>query len=403
MYNGVVEALERGAFCLVSKLPYENMSKDMFPAFTYRIRKPKDLGQSLSAYVNVLKKQDSSISSLFEITAENGIDSELISIDKLDGYLTDQTQGLAIGQNTIKVVDITRKKYEVNSFSLDFELSDEHGKFKELSSIVEKRECLGSVAVFTGAANAIFFQHALSAIEPDPEGGFRTNEDTEAGFNPVADMRNRDITGISSLSDCYMPSLVQVASCDCLDMPMNGFRDNDYTVSRNAVSFFPPVNWLANGMLDSTQFRRVGLVVYRLERDIANDKVIRFVPVEAYTGQLDKTAKDPQSGASDYLCDIVNRESNYIRVFANVKQDSDWKGAVASIVRRQVFPIAGFYEKECEKKIDFQNSITGPLNMVLDRMRDPNQVPLDIVVDAGMSNIAQFVKEFQQDGPPIDA
>ena len=53
----------------------------------------------------------------------------------------------------------------------------------------------------------------------------------------------------------------------------------------------------------------------------------------------------------------------------------------------------GFYhDDENEKTIDYTNSIIKPLSLVFDKLKDMNQLRIDLVVDAGVSNIAQFVK-----------
>lgn len=48
----------------------------------------------------------------------------------------------------------------------------------------------------------------------------------------------------------------------------------------------------------------------------------------------------------------------------------------------------GFYEIYCRKLISFKNSIVDPLTRMLDNASNPNVLPLDILVDAGVSNIA---------------
>ena len=48
----------------------------------------------------------------------------------------------------------------------------------------------------------------------------------------------------------------------------------------------------------------------------------------------------------------------------------------------------GFYKEDCAKDISFNASIMKPLTTLLDKAANANHVPIDIVVDAGMSNIA---------------
>ena len=55
----------------------------------------------------------------------------------------------------------------------------------------------------------------------------------------------------------------------------------------------------------------------------------------------------------------------------------------------------GLYEADCKKDIFVRgysnaghNDITDSLTKILDVCKDPNQIPIDIVLDAGVSNIA---------------
>ena len=52
----------------------------------------------------------------------------------------------------------------------------------------------------------------------------------------------------------------------------------------------------------------------------------------------------------------------------------------------------GFYKIDCAKNISFIDSIVNPMTVMLDKASNSNLVPIDIVVDAGMSNIAQLTK-----------
>ena len=59
----------------------------------------------------------------------------------------------------------------------------------------------------------------------------------------------------------------------------------------------------------------------------------------------------------------------------------------------------GFYKVDCMKDISYMQSVMNPLTTILDKASNVNVVPIDLVVDAGMSNIAQLAK--QADGQVI--
>lgn len=52
----------------------------------------------------------------------------------------------------------------------------------------------------------------------------------------------------------------------------------------------------------------------------------------------------------------------------------------------------GFYKRDCAKRISYATSIMKSLTTVLENAANKNTLPLDIVADAGMSNIAQLAK-----------
>lgn len=52
----------------------------------------------------------------------------------------------------------------------------------------------------------------------------------------------------------------------------------------------------------------------------------------------------------------------------------------------------GFYKVDCKKIINYVESIAMPLTRVLDAASNRDTLPLDLVVDAGMSNIANAAR-----------
>jgi hypothetical protein len=56
----------------------------------------------------------------------------------------------------------------------------------------------------------------------------------------------------------------------------------------------------------------------------------------------------------------------------------------------------GFYKKQIKKIISYNDSIIKPLNYILDKAANINTVPLDLLVDAGISNISFLAKYFNR-------
>lgn len=168
----------------------------------------------------------------------------------------------------------------------------------------------------------------------------------------------------------------------------------DETVSRAAANSFPIIKFLGDKILDKTYLKQIGLVVFKATKDEANGSRVLFTPVEAFVGSLDRNSKDPVTKASNYIGNLVNASSRYVNFFANVKTDQYYDAAATIAALGQNAPVLGFAKRECVKTITEFESIYQPLNRIFDRLQDPNQVNIDIVADAGVSTIAQFVKEF---------
>ena len=83
-------------------------------------------------------------------------------------------------------------------------------------------------------------------------------------------------------------------------------------------------------------------------------------------------------------------------MFSTVRQDK-LDNAKATFTARQKAISLGFFKQETYKHIDYVESIVQPLSRVLDRLQDPNQIQLDLMVDAGLANVAQFVSDYGDD------
>lgn len=88
------------------------------------------------------------------------------------------------------------------------------------------------------------------------------------------------------------------------------------TVSQEANSYFPTIEFDGE-RFDRTHMKKIGVVVYRMYMDPAEGNKVNFEPVEAYAGSLCRTDKDPNTGATTFIDDIINSQSRYINFFSN--------------------------------------------------------------------------------------
>ena len=174
--------------------------------------------------------------------------------------------------------------------------------------------------------------------------------------------------------------------------------DGQMTLSRSAALRFPEIT-RRDGRYDSDMLKRVGVVVYQMYVDRSNDSRISFSAVEAFVGSLNRKAVDPISKSSTFLDTMINQKSRHIRFFSNVRFSENGNANLYDTDTASIFVASqndavslGLYLSDSEKLISVKNSINGAIDHILDSNRDVNTSDVDIVVDAGVSNIGQFIK-----------
>lgn len=175
----------------------------------------------------------------------------------------------------------------------------------------------------------------------------------------------------------------------------------------------------------------VTLVVCQLAISKANDNKISMTILESFSGSIDKNAKD-ESGNSTYIQTVVNSEetgSSYVRMFVNytsyLTQDVDtWtketdefgvttfahvskfaktNETTATLVSPKTITekswwtntndcmSIGFTEEQTKKYIAY-STITASLEAIFDFLSNVDETEIDLVVDAGLSTIANYIK-----------
>lgn len=212
------------------------------------------------------------------------------------------------------------------------------------------------------------------------------------------------------------------------------------------MQLFPTVNLLQDGSFDREYLKCIGIVVFKGFVDAENGNKVRFEPVESFVGELKKDAKNSVTGASKFIDDIVNTNSNYIEVYSNcfnatatseketvaasapltiktTMLKSTKKSALSSdaddvkeyslnaysmpfsatpneasdsidydaidifyVQNLSGFSI-GFVENTTNKKVSAKSIFTA-LDKVFDKTKNINERQIDLVVDAGIANIA---------------
>ena len=285
--------------------------------------------------------------SFIRITADENALS-LMGFDEYDKYLIGDSNK---DDDTIKIVDITRGKYEKDKLAEDEELSS--------------REYLGIVPVLMTAPNALWYQNII--------------EHSSSNF------RSYNIVSEISASTNLVP-------LDHVEVPISAVSENGNSLGRVAAGYFPKIEYFSPTSLDNTLFHKVGVVVFKMGIDTANSNMISLTPVEAFVGSLNRKEKDLITNTTDFLEDIVNNQSNFINLFVNIS-DSTMKECLKAstfIIENQPAFSLGFSSVDCEKNISVK-LLEDSLQLIFDKLQNPNLLKIDVVADCGTSNIAQYI------------
>lgn len=453
-YNGVREILDRGGIALAAKLPYDNGSFGRYAFKQYKISaKPIQFGSSIDFDAKTLREchdmldtilkkygRSDDISnpnkmwkavcsllatqfaglSLDEIDeprvkdlvdslrvivksindnplnllyyTDNQLTSCMTIEDCCDGYDTlDNLDHLLTGsrstlKNSMRIYDISRTQYQA------YDLEECVTSLVEDDSerrVVATNDCLGIIPVVTTAANAMWFQNILSFSSS-------LSSTSESSMSAIASFYN-PVHGFGTIlgGSCKELAISSLISTDFSNLssfatkPMASNSIDEDSVSKDTVSMFPEINWRDHLHLENDTFKKIGIVVLQAYKDTANGNHMSFKVLEAFTGTLDKTSKDQLTHSSMFIDDVVNSRSRYIRVFSNADRVS-LQQASTIVVKNQTATSLGFYKVQCRKLVNCITTIQEALSKILESCRDPNSIPLDLIVDAGVSNLAQL-------------
>ena len=310
-----------------------------------------------------IKKADPTIKSYLTINSES--DVELKSIEEIDGYATGETP---VRTNRIVIVDKTRGT-----------LGTAYAK----ASNGSQKELVGIIPVITTAANALYVQALLDT----GDSGISKYNAVRTATTLYADSMLSN--GISA------PYEIDYEAGDAA-IPFMSDSAGNYTVSEMAADSFPSIHFTSEGVLDRQNMKKIGVVVLRAFLDPGEGNKVNYDIVEAFAGELDKEAKDPNTGASTFIDDLVNSQSEYIELYSNCFNQTATRKKYSEmdllVVNPQKAGDLGFYQYMVKKNISLTDSILKALPLVWEKNEDINEKQIDIVCDAGVSNIAQFIK-----------
>lgn len=362
-YNAAAEQIGRGGVFVGMKLPYDNSMKDNYKYVDYSV--------SISSLANLTSLSDLiSISSSFDTSKPIAVLSCLSSSTESIEDLDDQIVGnkAAVREGTFRIVDITHQKYSVLQKPSLNAVQSEIKQLHAEPSMVWTNECLGLVPIVVTPTNAMIEQGIVQS-------------NSISAYNAVGSMEFE--VADSSFISAYPENIVS-----CLSMPMSSDDTNSMTLSKTLAKQFPTISYDSEYQLEQSTLGLVMVVVMQAYQDPSNDNNISFKLLEKHVGSLDKTAKD-SSGKSLFIDDIINDSSSCIKFFSKVNP-RQLQTASTSYICNQAARSLGFFMLESRKLIN-ANAVQDKIKKALAKCSNQNTLPLDLVVDAGITNIAQLV------------
>lgn len=410
-YNAAKEVFAKGGRTITSKIPYDNDSKDKFAFTIYRssgqllsidygtAENPSpffdllSIDQTISSYIELESVDKDELYTMLTTNFGVGDRTGLMTMDQYDSLLVGSKKA---NPNTLYIVDIARNKYSKDPNIQDLE-------------VYQTRNYLGYVPVVVSPMNAMYFQNLISNHSEEITAFFDENFFNIAKeFQTIENIGEITVDGLTATSERInqLPDGIK----ENFAIPIESSETMSETVSKIASKYFPLIKFYEENKLDRTYLKQIGIVVFKMVSDTSNEGKINFIPVESFLGSLNRKAKDPITGKNIFIDNIVNERSEYINVFSNFDFEqeeiityngyverskalvsSPYDKAATYLISNQTITSLGFFLSQCSKFISAK-TIENTLEMILDNCKDPNTIPIDIVCDAGVSNIAQYME-----------
>jgi hypothetical protein len=176
------------------------------------------------------------------------------------------------------------------------------------------------------------------------------------------------------------------------------------TISFQANEYFSTIEFDTNtNTFKRDNLKDIGVIVFKAYLNASEGNKISFEPVEAFCGSLYKDDKDINTGVTKFIDTIINTSSNYIYFFSNCfnskARKTDYLNELDMLLvsPTDFASMLGFYESQTKEEISLQKSIYDGMNTCFEKVSDINERDIDIVCDAGVSNIASFIKAVYDD------
>ena len=165
------------------------------------------------------------------------------------------------------------------------------------------------------------------------------------------------------------------------------------STSETMMKYFPTVDFVEDGAQVSNEFSDwIGVLVSRTTANPNANGDLDVSIIEAWTGSIKSDAKDTATGRSVYIGDIINGGSEYITWYATVpnNQPLDYITETDCLYAKpQNIQLASFSTAESTKIIKGREVVNN-IKTTLEKVSNIDERQIDVVVDAGLSTIAQY-------------
>ena len=366
-FNTCSEAIKREKTVLyATRLPYKNDAGTTYNGVKYSIKTLDEL-TGLTGYTGI-------------------IGDDLTAIAAADPTLSAEHYAKIANSEQITVNSEWLEKLRSNEVmpdSNDFIIIDKNQELLQKIPVDAEhmtdndRYLIGLLPIVTTATNALYYQKMINAQLSDATTYEATRKLKCQVFNKLS-------------NDIDSSMLVYPTSIEDLDP-----NDKDaLTLSKYATGFFPSIYSRADGSFDRDRLKNIGVVIFKGWVDAESGNKIKYEPVEAFAGSLKSDDVDPVTGVSRFIDDIINTNSKTIEFYSNCFNDDkiDYESTALLDANELTSYAIGFTEIQAkDKNVDF-NLILQSLDKIFEKNKDINEKQIDLVVDAGVSNIAQFNK-----------
>ena len=343
LYYSVNQILSQTGRCFIGKIPYQNAATGIYYKNTYSVATSSPISTAF-APSSAYKASDFTGYSGVHVISSPTITS--IAVSAVDNYRTGTTEPAA---NTFELIDKTRSVLGVNLLS---------------QATSGGNEVIGYFPVVITATNALPYQNML----------------TLSGFTNDPSMAWMAISGITTASTAVNTSDLSIS------LATSSINDN--TLSKTLALQFPSIAFNDAGQIDNSYMDKIVVAIITMQNDPNQNNKITFTIAESFVGSLDVNSKN-ESGATNYIGNIINSNSKYVEFYATLNAANLVTTGQMYKSATQTAGIYGFTSLQTVKNISSSLILTS-LDTIMDRISNINEVELDLVVDAGISNIAQY-------------